>query len=282
MVLGARDMRISPGPAPVVEWAVDGTAHRTSCRVIVGADGRESTVRKQSDIALLADPPRLLGAGLLVRDATWPADVFTVGTEGDRLFFAVPQGGDVARLYLMYDAHDRRRLAGADKATRFLADFDITCIPRDRDLAHATPAGPCAVFPMNDSWTDPPLGPGIALIGDAGGYSDPHLGQGLSVAMRDVRVLSELLLGQDDWSLEALEPYARERRERMRRLRWVNQLMTTLRGEFGPEARERRLRALGRMQTEPELAAFRRATVAGPETPPAEAFDDSVRERLLA
>ena len=38
---------------------------------------------------------------------------------------------------------------------------------------------------------------------DAAGHSDPQLGQGLSIAMRDVRILSELLLSSDDWSAAA-------------------------------------------------------------------------------
>ena len=73
---------------------------------------------------------------------------------------------------------------------------------------------------MNDTWTDRPITDGLALIGDAAGYSDPHIGQGLSVALRDVRVLSELLLAGEDWSPAALRPYAEERAERMRRLRF--------------------------------------------------------------
>jgi 2-polyprenyl-6-methoxyphenol hydroxylase-like FAD-dependent oxidoreductase len=240
-------------------------------------------VRKQAQIPLLSEPARLLGAGLLVSGVeAWPRSVFTVGTEDDRLFFVIPLGAGHARLYLMYDIADRQRLAGAHKAERFLSGFSIGCVPGSEHLAAATPAGPCAAFPMNDSWTDPPLAASVVLIGDAGGYSDPQLGQGLSIAMRDVRVLAELLVAHGDWSPAALEPYATERTERMRRLRWANEVVTTLRGEFGPKERERRRRAMARMRAEPELATFRRASLTGPESVPAEAFDPSVRNRLLA
>src|SRR5262245_2243392 len=135
---------------------------------------------------------------------------------------------------------------------------------------------------MNDTWTDSPVTNGLALIGDAAGYSDPHIGQGLSVALRDVRVLSELLLASADWSPGALRPYAEERAERMRRLRFCNALATTLRGEFGPKARDRRRRARALMQAEPELGRWRRAYMAGPESVPAPAFDERVYERLCA
>ena len=66
----------------------------------------------------------------------------------------------------------------------------------------------------------------------------------------------------------------------MRRLRFCNALMTTLRGEFGPDARERRRRARALMQAEPELGLWRPGYLAGPESAPASAFDDGVYERL--
>jgi 2-polyprenyl-6-methoxyphenol hydroxylase-like FAD-dependent oxidoreductase len=135
---------------------------------------------------------------------------------------------------------------------------------------------------MHDTWTDRPLGEGLALIGDAAGYSDPHIGQGLSIALRDVRMLSDLLLTGDDWSPGALRPYAEEREERMRRLRFCNAVATTLRGEFGPEARERRRRAQARMQADPALALWRRGALAGLDTVPAAAFDEHVYARLFS
>jgi 2-polyprenyl-6-methoxyphenol hydroxylase-like FAD-dependent oxidoreductase len=253
------------------------------CRLIVGADGRESAVRRQVGIPLNSNPARLLGAGLLVEGARdWPTDTFTVGTEDDRLFFIIPFGNGRARLYLMYDVVDDQRLVGAHKAARFLDDFGLRCVPGSQQFRAAAPAGPCAVYPMRDSWCDSPVAEGVVLVGDAGGYSDPQLGQGLSVAMRDVRVVAELLLGGRDWSAAALASYAEERSERMRRLRWVNDLVTTLRGEFGPTARKRRRRAMARMREQPELARFRAAAIAGPESVPAHAFAAAVPERLLA
>ena len=133
---------------------------------------------------------------------------------------------------------------------------------------------------MNDTWTDRPIADGLALIGDAAGYSDPNVAQGLSIALRDVRILSEVLLAGEDWSPSALRPYVEERTERMRRLRFCNAVATTLRGEFSPEGQERRRRARERMQAEPELGLWRRAYLAGPESVPASAFDERIYERL--
>jgi len=100
--------------------------------------------------------------------------------------------------------------------------------------------------------------------------------------MRDVRVLSELLLVSEDWSRNALQPYTEERAERMRRLRFCNAVATTLRGDFSPGGRERRRLAQRLMQAEPALGLWRRAYLAGPESVPASAFDESVHDRLCA
>jgi 2-polyprenyl-6-methoxyphenol hydroxylase-like FAD-dependent oxidoreductase len=282
VVRNVEAVAVTPGVPPSVQWVTGGVSHETTCGFVVGADGRESSVRRQLELPLHAGPVRLLGAGLLVEGLRrWRADTFAVGTEGDRLYFVVPIGGGRGRLYLMYDAGDRRRFAGADKAARFLEDFDFRCIPGSDEIVAARPAGPCAVYPMHDSWVDDPVVDGVALVGDAAGYSDPHLGQGLSVAMRDARLVFDVL-AHGDWSRRAFAPYVSARREGMRRLRWVNDLVTTLRGEFGADARERRRRAMARMRDEPDLAQFRRATSAGPDAVPADAFDASVAARLLA
>ncbi|MCA1644702.1 MAG: FAD-dependent monooxygenase [Chloroflexi bacterium] len=212
----------------------------------------------------------------------WPADEVSIGTEGDRVFFILPQGSGRARLYLMYAPDQRRRYAGSASARAFLDSFALDCVPGSENIVRADAAGPCATYPMNDSWTDSPLADGVVLIGDAAGYSDPHLGQGLSLALRDVREVSELLLADDNWAVSHLAPYAESHAERMRRLRISAQLLTTLRGEFGPEARERRRHARARIQTEPDLGLWRRATLVGPDALPAEAFDASVCERLFA
>ena len=278
---GVENANPEAGHAPVVHYSLDGAAYSSRCRLVVGADGRESVVRRQAGIALHATQPRLLMAGMLVDHLHgWPEEHITIGTEGDRVFFIVPQSGGRARLYLLWSCDQPRRFAGPAGPRAFLESFRLTCIPESEGFVESRPAGPCATYPMRDTWTDSPITEGLALIGDAAGYSDPHIGQGLSVALRDVRVLSELLNANEDWSPAALRPYEQERAERLRRLRFCNAMATTLRGEFGDEPRQRRRRAQALMQAEPELGLWRRATMVGPESVPASAFDKAVYERL--
>ena len=118
------------------------------------------------------------------------------------------------------------------------------------------------------------------LIGDAAGHNDPIIGQGLSITYRDVRIVSEIMLAVDDWSPAAFAPYAEERAERMRRLRFVAALASMVDSEFGPEAEERRRRAHANRAKDPTLAAF--SVMVGPENMPPFAFEPEIIEKTFA
>ena len=70
----------------------------------------------------------------------------------------------------------------------------MSCYPWSDEVARATPAGPCATYPGDDTWTSQPYVDGAVLIGDAAGHNDPIIGQGLSIAMRDARTVRDLVL----------------------------------------------------------------------------------------
>lgn len=119
------------------------------------------------------------------------------------------------------------------------------------------------------------------LVGDAAGWNDPIVGLGLSITYRDVRIVSELLKNADDWERLSFAPYAEERAERMRRLRFAAKVQATLDMEFGPEARARRKDVHQRSQADPSLRVQAFAVMAGPETLPAEAFSQEAWDRIM-
>ena len=121
----------------------------------------------------------------------------------------------------------------------------------------------------------------MVLIGDAAGWNDPIIGQGLSISLRDARLVSEVI-GGDDWSPLAFEPYVGERSERMRRLRIIAALMTELRCTFTPEGARRRKHWAERCAVDPSLLAHVVAYLRGPETVPAEAFEPANIRRILS
>jgi 2-polyprenyl-6-methoxyphenol hydroxylase-like FAD-dependent oxidoreductase len=71
--------------------------------------------------------------------------------------------------------------------------------PGARHDRWARQAGPLAAFDGTNSRVAHPYGLGIALIGDAAATSDPSWGQGLSLALRDARLLRDALSSHDDW-----------------------------------------------------------------------------------
>lgn len=279
---GVSSVQITAGRAPEVRYRVGDGERTVRCRLVVGADGRRSVVRRQAGIPLHADSPHHLFGGLLVADLDWPDDISIVGTEREVNFLLFPQGRGRARLYLGYALEQRHRFAGPDAAAAFLRAFDLTCVPGSERIRQASPAGPCAAYSNEDTWTDAPFADGVVLVGDAAGYNDPIIGQGLSIALRDVRLVSELVLGTTAWSPELFAPYAEERRERMRRLRFSAALISTLYAEFGADAVARRRRALARFREDPLLQGARAAPFVGPEVVPADAFTEATRARLLA
>jgi 2-polyprenyl-6-methoxyphenol hydroxylase-like FAD-dependent oxidoreductase len=285
VVRGVDQIRIQMGAEPRVTYRVDGADVQLSCRLIVGADGRTSTVRQQAGIDLHRAEPDNMTAGLLVEGATdWPQDSYALGTEGDRMYLVFPQGGDRLRLYLCVAPGERDRFAGPDGTARFLASFGLRCMPYSATVVNAKPIGPCATWGGEDTWTDPPFADGVILIGDAAGYNNPIIGQGLSLALRDVEVVSELLLGNSPWTPATFQPYADERRERMRRVRFNAALFADLFCSFGPAGAQRRGSWLGRMASgeDPTMQWVVAGILVGPDQLPPSAYDDAYRERVLA
>jgi 2-polyprenyl-6-methoxyphenol hydroxylase-like FAD-dependent oxidoreductase len=286
VVRGVEGVRLerAPGARPRLRYEVDGDVVELSCRLVVGADGRRSSVRQQANITLHRAAQTNVIAGLLVDNAPhWPQDTFALGSEGDRMFIVFPEGGDRVRLYLALTPDQRYRFAGQGGAARFLDSFRLTSMPLGAHLAEATPAGPCATLGGEDTWTDQPLADGVVLIGDAAGYNGPIIGQGLSIALRDVELVSQLLLTNAEWSPVLFEPYARDRTERMRRLRFVAALHATLFCSFSPESVQRRVGFIQRMASgdDPTLQWTVAAPLIGPYYLPEQAFDDRYLETAL-
>lgn len=275
-------LSVELGADPKVRYVHEGVESEASAPLIIGADGRTSTVRKTAGISLHQDKPHHWFAGLLVDGVQgWDENTQAIGTEDEFGFLAFPQGGDRVRVYGGYALSQTRRFAGADGARAFLDAFRMKSCPKNDAIANGTPAGPILSFHNNDSWTDAPFVEGGVIVGDAAGWNDPINGLGLSITYRDVRIVSNIVKETAPGARPDFRPYAEERAERMRRLRFVGQIQATLDMEFGEEAKARRLRHYTTAATNPEVGAHAAAVLAGPEMLPPEFFTEEHRARAL-
>lgn len=111
-------------------------------------------------------------------------------------------------------------------------------------------AGPLVSFEGVTTEVVHPYQDGIALIGDAAAVSDPSWGQGLSMTLRDARVLRDHLLTNEDWDA-AGHAYAREHRRYCSTVHTVVEWYTEFFLATGPEADARRARALPLIAEDP-------------------------------
>jgi 2-polyprenyl-6-methoxyphenol hydroxylase-like FAD-dependent oxidoreductase len=110
---GVEKIDLSAGSPPTISFCRNGVTTEWQPRLVVGADGRNSQLRHQLGLNVLADSPRILIGGMLVQGVPeWPQDLQVIGTEGRKHFLIFPQGGDRVRLYLCYDFADKTRLPG--------------------------------------------------------------------------------------------------------------------------------------------------------------------------
>jgi 2-polyprenyl-6-methoxyphenol hydroxylase-like FAD-dependent oxidoreductase len=186
--------------------------------------------------------------------------------------FSPPSFGQIALLFALRDGHARAyfmtgrrdehvRLSGARHFPLFVQYCADSGVPQVW-FEGVEVDGPLATFEGADSWVEHPYRDGVVLIGDAAAASDPAWGSGLSLTLRDVRVLRDLLLSTDDWQAAA-DAYAAEHGRYYRSLHAFEDWMTQVMYGLGPEADRIRACAL------PQLAAGQGPDIvaAGPDRP---------------
>ncbi len=273
---GARVREAKPGREPTVTFEHNGSTETASARLVVGADGRGSMVRKWGGFESREDPDRQWLAGVLFEGVDSPEDrsVLLLNPFTSRLALLFPQGGGKTRCYFGARTGDLPRLQGEKDIPRFVEESVKAGVPAAA-YANAKPAGPLATFPGADSWVEHPYRDGVALIGDAAATSDQTWGQGMSLALRDARVLRDALLADDDWE-RAGNAYAQAHQKYQAAIYQVEEWYTQLFMEAGDEATARRGRALPLIAQDP--TRMHDCFLSGPEIGPT---DEAARRRFF-
>ncbi len=190
----------------------DGRAVRA--RLVVAAEGRSSALRSAAEI-------KTIGWGY---DQT--AIVTTIG-------HATAHGGIAHERFLAPGPFAILPLAGGHRSSlvwteRAAAAGDFLALPDDRFLAEIaarvggflgplTLIGPRFSYPLGLQFADTYVKGRLVLVGDTAHAIHPIAGQGLNLGLRDVAVLTEILvdgarLGLDPANVASLEAYGRRRR----------------------------------------------------------------------
>ncbi len=283
MIRGVDEIDVDlSGAGPRVRWTLDdGTSHEATPSLVVGADGRFSMVRRAAGIELHSAPVRQYMTGLLV-EAPRPlsSHIDSYGTGDDVNWYSFPQGPTRSRVYLAhFDVH---RYAGAAGTDRFLADLAQSASPDVASLSQGRAVTPVATHASVDTWTEEPYANGVLLVGDAAGYNDPIIGQGLSLTMADLRDTSKVILAGGRQPSDFAD-YGTARADRFAKLRLASQTMAEMMCSFGEEAAARRLRGLPMLGLDETVGMLAATMFAGPEVlPPGIGLLEAASQRFLA
>jgi 2-octaprenyl-6-methoxyphenol hydroxylase len=191
---------------------------RIRARLVIGADGRASAVRRM--------------AGIGVKELGYKHDAIVCTVTHERPHDGVAHEhflpiGPFAMLPMTDDAEGRHRssivwtedariipmllkLTDAELGLEIERRFGTT-------LGRILPIGPRFTYPLKMILADTYIKEGLAITGDAAHGMHPIAGQGFNMGVRDVAALGQVLVdawrgGLDLGSLQVLEGYARWRR----------------------------------------------------------------------
>jgi len=272
---GVRVAGVASGRMPEVT-VEDGGPETIRARLVAGADGRTSNVRKWGGFEERRDPERLQISGVLVEGCTAPegaAAVF-VDPAGNGMALLFPQGRGRARAYAVTHRGSGPGFNGEREVPGFLSHCFKGGMPKEW-FENAEPNGPLATFNGADSYVPHPYKDGVALVGDAAATSDPAWGQGLSLTLRDVRTLRDCLTADDDWERAGVE-YARRHARYYQAVHTAEDWYTRFFHNPGPDGLAVRARVLPRMAE--DRTRFPDNIQSGPESL---TLDESARRRMF-
>jgi 2-polyprenyl-6-methoxyphenol hydroxylase-like FAD-dependent oxidoreductase len=263
---GVPAMEVMPKPDLGVRLQANGEERIYRSRLVIGADGRTSASRKWGQFTVQRDPDRMLIAGVLLDNLSAPQDMVSIyiNPNHNQFAFTVPLGDKRFRCYAgFYQQPGYRRLSGNKDVAEFINQSISAGMPAEWFIRSQI-AGPLASFDCADTWVPHPYQNGIVLLGDAAACSDPTFGCGLSLVLRDVRVLGDALTAETNWDAAA-NAYADKHDRYFGSVHRLIDWLTKLFYEPGPAAEGRRARAFERIIADPkcvpDLAGL------GPESP---------------
>ncbi|TPG29583.1 NAD(P)/FAD-dependent oxidoreductase [Mycolicibacterium hodleri] len=190
-----------------------GTRFRAIAPLVIGADGRNSTIARAVDA-----PYRRRGSasGAIVYGyfAELPDDRYHWAYRPGVTAGVVPTSDGLAcvRAGTASDRFAQQRSAGLDATFRSLLAEATPQVARS--IGAAPPVGTLRAYPGQPGWIRAAAGPGWALVGDAAYFKDPITAHGITDALRDADLLARAVLeAPRSWGsqLDAITDYEHTR-----------------------------------------------------------------------
>jgi 2-polyprenyl-6-methoxyphenol hydroxylase-like FAD-dependent oxidoreductase len=247
---------------PTVTVVADGREVEYTARLVVGADGTLSAVRRWAGGETETDAEHHRFGGVLATGLPRHWSVQAFASTPPASFFWFGQSADATRLYFRLSA-ERVRETGVDRSFAAFVTAAAEFMPEGA-LVGAEAAGPIGFFPNSNVWASRMAGNQVVLVGDAAGAADPSGGLGTPLLFRDVRELRDLLLGERDWEA-AIAEFAVERQQYYAVVREFDRWMSQLVAEEGIEADRRREAHARAKEQDPILGGFGVIEFQGPD-----------------
>jgi 2-polyprenyl-6-methoxyphenol hydroxylase-like FAD-dependent oxidoreductase len=192
--------------AGVVVREAPGAHRRFSARLVIGADGRHSTIAR-----LVAAPTthqaRHTSAFAYGYVRGLPASGYEWAYRPEGAAGFIPTND---HLTCVFAGHTPSRIGRGGPAT--LRDVVALASPgMGRRLRTGTLASPVRTFTGEPGRLRRPWGPGWALVGDAGSWKDPISAHGLTDALRDAELLARAVVSDLDGRARAYPAYEQVR-----------------------------------------------------------------------
>ncbi|MFC7440444.1 NAD(P)/FAD-dependent oxidoreductase [Laceyella putida] len=182
-----------------------GRVRDISARMVIGADGRHSVVRRELSLSPKQAVPSDFACYFsylshLEREGP-PA--FEVNRIGDYTLVVFPTSHQQSVVYVSFPNTDQPWMKAFQRHPmeayeRFLKE-NFQPISFHQRLARAVVEEPVRGLPFYDNVWYPAMGPGWVLVGDAAMFKDPALAQGIHDAVWGAELLAEVLIKYPDW-----------------------------------------------------------------------------------
>jgi menaquinone-9 beta-reductase len=201
----------------VVGVVVEGPSGRESlrARLVVGADGRKSTVARLTGVEEYLTFPMTRGGYFFYfkEPALWREDPrfkdwdVLQAWEGDGMRYIFQCDGGLL-LLAAFPSNDEARSWGQDFKAKAIEYFKASDVTRPVVEAAGEPVNKGVGFLKADFFYRRAVGPGFALVGDAGNFKDFVTGHGMTDAFLGAQRLHRAILAGNE---AAFERYWRER-----------------------------------------------------------------------